>query len=59
MNNKSKSNKYWAEIEVNGGIVKFVRANKLTALNQYKNTWRRTDSRNLARKVNRADIVIK
>ena len=59
MRNKNKTNKYWMEIEINNGKTKVLKANKLTALNQYKNKWFPTDARNLARKINNSSLVIK
>jgi hypothetical protein len=57
-NNKT-SNKYWAEIEINNGVTRIVKANKLQPLNQYKSKWIPTNARNLARGINNSQILVK
>lgn len=55
-----KNKTYWAEINFQAdGRVKIAKAKKLTGVNQYKQTWKNTDSRNLGRKLNRAEYLIK
>ena len=61
MNRTNKNQKtYWAQFNLlPDGKIKITRASKLIGLNQHKNTWRITDTRNLARKINRSELIIK
>jgi len=57
---KNKQTKYWAELVVNqDNVVKVKVAKKLVGVNQHVRHWVPTNSRNLARKLNRAKLVIK
>lgn len=58
-NQKNKSGKFWAELEINNGITRIIKANKLQSLNQYKTKWIPTNARNLARGINNSELVIK
>ena len=60
-NNKLKTNQTYLGILTvqNDGKLKVVKAQQLNNVNQYKSTWQNTDSRRLARILNRAEYLIK
>jgi uncharacterized protein YutE (UPF0331/DUF86 family) len=60
INKLNKNTKYMAILEVqDSGAIKIEKAEKLTPLNQFKNTWLRVDARNVARGINNSKLVIK
>lgn len=59
MTKNNTKNKYWAELEINNGVTRIIKANKLQSLNQYKTKWIPTNARNLARGINNSELVIK
>ena len=53
-------NRFFAEIaQLSDGRIKLRKAKKLVGVNQHKKTWKTLDSRDLARKINKSQIVIK
>lgn len=46
-------------VEMPNGKFNVLNAQKYAVVNQHQARWQRTDSRNVARKVNRAGLVIK
>jgi len=53
------NNKYLVELTETNGQFKVNFAKKLTPLNQYRNTWRRVNARDLSRRINVGEMVIK
>jgi hypothetical protein len=41
------------------GQYKIVKARKLTAVNQFKRTWKQVNAREVARELNRSELIIK
>lgn len=59
MKNKNVIDRFFLEInQLNDGRMKVATAKKLVGLNQYKKTWKYLNSRDLARKLNKSELVI-
>lgn len=59
MNNK-KQIKYFGElVELPNGMFKAKKMQKLVGVNQFKRTWLKCNSRDVAREINRKGLVIK
>jgi hypothetical protein len=52
-------NRYFVELIQNGNSFKLAKAKKLVGVNQHTRTWEKTNSRSLARKLNKSNLVIK
>jgi hypothetical protein len=60
MNKTNVIDRFFLEIDkLADGRMKVCKAKRLISLNQYKRTWERLDSRELARKINKSTLVIK
>lgn len=56
MNNKS--NTFWAEFQIlPNKQIKIKKANRLISLNQYSRKWVGTNARDLARVINKSELV--
>lgn len=60
MNTNTRTERYFGELrKLSNGTFKLFKIKKLVSINQYRRQWESCDSREIARKLNKAKLVIK